>query len=339
MAEPLRPLLEVRDLVKHFPLRHGLLDAVLGRPAEAVRAVDGVTLAVPRGRTLGLVGESGCGKSTLGRLILRLHDADRGEVRYDGVDLLRLSDAALAPYRKRLQVVFQDPYSSLNPRQRVGRTLREVLDVHGIEPPAARGRRVERLLAQVGLSPADGHKYPGEFSGGQRQRVGIARALAVEPELLIADEPLSALDVSIQAQILQLLLHLRASLGLTMLFISHDLRVVRYLSDAVAVMYLGRIVEQAPTAELFARPRHPYTMALLAAVPEVGAARRDGVPIEGEPPSAVRIPAGCRFHPRCPFRVDRCLRESPDLREVAPGHAAACHRADEDLAAPPAQHP
>jgi oligopeptide/dipeptide ABC transporter ATP-binding protein len=339
MAEPLRPLqplLDVRDLVKHFPLRHGVLDAVLGRPAEAVRAVDGVTLAVPRGRTLGLVGESGCGKSTLGRLILRLHDPDRGEVRYDGVDLARLPDAALQPYRKRMQVVFQDPYASLNPRQRVGRTLREVLDVHGIEPPAARSRRVERLLAQVGLSAADGHKYPGEFSGGQRQRIGIARALAVEPELLIADEPLSALDVSIQAQILQLLLDLRASLGLTMLFISHDLRVVRYLSDEVAVMYLGRIVEQAPTAELFARPRHPYTMALLAAVPEVGGARRDLVPIEGEPPSAVRIPAGCRFHPRCPFRVDRCARESPELRALAPGHAAACHRADEPLGAPAA---
>jgi ABC-type dipeptide/oligopeptide/nickel transport system ATPase subunit len=219
--------------------------------------VDGVSFTLARGRTLGLVGESGCGKSTLGRCLLRLHDADRGAVLFDGVDLMKLTERELAPYRKRLQVVFQDPYASLNPRQRVDRMLQEVLDVHNIGAPSARRRRVDELLVQVGLSPADGHKYPGEFSGGQRQRVGIARALAVEPELLIADEPLSALDVSIQAQILQLLLDLRASLGLTMIFISHDLRVVRYLSDEVAVMYLGTIVERAPTAELFARPSTP----------------------------------------------------------------------------------
>jgi oligopeptide/dipeptide ABC transporter ATP-binding protein len=321
-------LLEVRDLVKHFPLPHTLLDAALRRPPEWVRAVDGVSFTLEQGKTLGLVGESGCGKSTLGRCILRLHDADRGEVRFAGVDLLRLSEDELVPYRKRLQVVFQDPYASLNPRQRVGRTLQEVLEVHGIEAPAGRRGRVERLLLQVGLSPADAHKYPGEFSGGQRQRIGIARALAVEPELLIADEPLSALDVSIQAQILQLLLDLRASLGLTMIFISHDLRVVRYLSDEVAVMYLGKIVERAPTAELFARPQHPYTVALLAAVPEVGGDRRAMVPIEGEPPSAVRIPPGCRFHPRCPWKVDRCLQESPELKELLPGHFAACHVAE-----------
>jgi peptide/nickel transport system ATP-binding protein len=326
------PLLEVRDLVKHFPLRHTLLDVARGRPAEAVRAVDGVSFTLERGRTLGLVGESGCGKSTLGRCILRLYDADRGEVRFDGVDLARLGEAELVPYRKRLQVVFQDPYASLNPRQRVGRTLAEVLEVHGMGNrggAAARGRRVDELLVQVGLSPADARKYPGEFSGGQRQRIGIARALAVEPELLIADEPLSALDVSIQAQILQLLLDLRASLGLTMIFISHDLRVVRYLSDEVAVMYLGKIVERAPTATLFAHPRHPYTAALLAAVPEVGGDRRDTVPIEGEPPSAVHIPAGCRFHPRCSWREERCLRESPELRELAPAHFAACHVAED----------
>ncbi len=334
-------LLDVRDLVKHFPLRHTLLDAALGRPPEAVQAVDGVSFTLERGRTLGLVGESGCGKSTLGRCILRLHDADRGEVRFGGVDLRGLREDELIPYRKRMQVVFQDPYASLNPRQRVGRTLREVLDVHGIDRPAERRRRVERLLVQVGLSPTDAHKYPGEFSGGQRQRVGIARALAVEPELLIADEPLSALDVSIQAQILQLLLDLRASLGLTMIFISHDLRVVRYLSDEVAVMYLGKIVERAPTAELFARPQHPYTMALLSAVPEVGGARREMMPIEGEPPSAVRVPPGCRFHPRCPWRVDRCLRQSPELKELLPGHSVACHVAEEHLAAAtlePAHH-
>jgi oligopeptide/dipeptide ABC transporter ATP-binding protein len=329
MAEP---LLEVRDLVKHFPLPHTVLDAALRRPAEKVRAVDGVSFTLERGKTLGLVGESGCGKSTLGRCILRLYDADQGEVRLDGIDLLQLREEALIPYRKRVQVVFQDPYSSLNPRQSVGTTLLEVLDVHRIGSPGERRSRVAHLLTQVGLRAADAHKYPGEFSGGQRQRIGIARALAVEPELLIADEPLSSLDVSIQAQILQLLLDLRASLGLTMIFISHDLRVVRYLSDEVAVMYLGKIVERAPTADLFARPQHPYTLALLSAVPEVGGERREAIPIEGEPPSAVRIPQGCRFHPRCPWKIDRCVREEPELKELLSQHFAACHVA-EDLQA------
>ncbi len=333
-AAPSRPLLEVRGLVKHFPLAHTLLDVLLRRTPEHVRAVDGVSFTLDRGRTLGLVGESGCGKSTLGRCLLRLHDADRGAVLFDDVDLMKLTESELAPYRKRIQVVFQDPYASLNPRQRVDRMLREVLDVHEIGPPSARPRRIDELLVQVGLSPADGHKYPGEFSGGQRQRVGIARALAVEPELLIADEPLSALDVSIQAQILQLLLDLRASLGLTMIFISHDLRVVRYLSDEVAVMYLGTIVEHAPTVELFARPQHPYTMALLSAVPEVGGVRREPAPIEGEPPSAVRIPSGCRFHPRCPIRVARCDAESPALAPLQPGHLVACHVAAERAGVP-----
>ncbi len=319
------PLLDVRGLVKHFPLPHTLLDVTLRRPPETVRAVDGVSFRLVRGKTLGLVGESGCGKSTLGRCILRLYDADRGEVRFNGVDLMRLKDDALIPYRRRMQVVFQDPYSSLNPRRTVESMLLEVLEVHQIGTAGERRRRVPHLLAQVGLRPSDGHKYPGEFSGGQRQRIGIARALAVEPELLIADEPLSALDVSIQAQILQLLLDLRASLDLTMIFISHDLRVVRYLSDEVAVMYLGKIVEWAPTADLFAKPLHPYTIALLSAVPEVGDARPEEIAIEGEPPSAVHIPQGCRFHPRCPWRVDRCLHESPELREMLPGHFAACH--------------
>jgi oligopeptide/dipeptide ABC transporter ATP-binding protein len=277
------------------------------------------------------VGESGCGKSTLGRCILRLYDADAGEVRYDGVDLMGLDDAGLAPYRKRMQVVFQDPYSSLNPRQNVGKMLLEVLEVHEIGTAAERHRRVIHLLTQVGLRPTDAHKYPGEFSGGQRQRLGIARALAVEPELLIADEPLSALDVSIQAQILQLLLDLRASLGLTMIFISHDLRVVRYLSDDVAVMYLGKIVERAPTADLFARPQHPYTLALLSAMPEVGGEPRETIAVEGEPPSAVRVPSGCRFHPRCPWKIDRCVEEEPQLKDLLPGHAVACHVAEERL--------
>jgi peptide/nickel transport system ATP-binding protein len=325
------PLLEVRDLFKHFALPHTIVDVALRRVPEHIRAVDGVSFTLARGRTLGLVGESGCGKSTLGRCLLRLHEADRGAVLFDGVDLMKLTERELVSYRKRIQVVFQDPYASLNPRQRVDRMLREVLDVHEIGAASERDRRVNELLVQVGLTPADRHKYPGEFSGGQRQRVGIARALAVEPELLIADEPLSALDVSIQAQILQLLLDLRASLGLTMIFISHDLRVVRYLSDEVAVMYLGTIVERAPTAELFARPQHPYTVALLSAVPEVGGPRREPTSIEGEPPSAVRVPSGCRFHPRCPSRVERCPLESPVLDELLPHHLVACHVAADRL--------
>ena len=270
MAEP---LLEVRDLVKHFPLRPTLLDLARRRPPAVVRAVDGVSFTLDRGRTLGLVGESGCGKSTLGRCILRLYDADRGEIRFDGVDLTRLGDDELIPSASgsrsssRIRIPRSIPGSAWGGRCRRCSRSTALGDGGG---PAGRDRRVAELLGQVGLSPADARKYPGEFSGGQRQRIGIARALAVEPELLIADEPLSALDVSIQAQILQLLLALRASLGLTMIFISHDLRVVRYLSDEVAVMYLGKIVERAPAATLFAHPRHPYTAALLSAVPEVG---------------------------------------------------------------------
>jgi oligopeptide/dipeptide ABC transporter ATP-binding protein len=321
------PLLSVRNLVKHFPLPRNPLDVARRRPPESVHAVDGVSFDVPRGRTLGLVGESGCGKSTLGRCVLRLYRPDAGEIWFEDVDLARLDEHRLLPYRKRMQVVLQDPYSSLDPRQSVGSALLEVLGVHAIGTPADRPERVARLLAQVGLRPADARKHPGEFSGGQRQRIGIARALAVGPELLVADEPVSALDVSIQAQILDLLLALRDSLGLTMIFISHDLRVVRYLSDDVAVMYLGTIVEHAPVAELFARPRHPYTLALLSAIPEVGDSQQAAVEIQGEPSSAVHVPGGCRFHPRCPWKVERCVREVPQLRELAPGHQVACHEA------------
>ena len=321
------PLLSVLDLIKHFPLPRAPLDLVLGRPPERVHAVDGVSFALDRGRTLGLVGESGCGKSTLGRCVLRLYRPDAGQMWFDGVDLAPLGDRELLPFRKRIQVVLQDPYSSLDPRQTVGSALLEVLAVHAIGAPQERPERVARLLAQVGLRPTDARKYPGEFSGGQRQRIGIARALAVGPELLVADEPVSALDVSIQAQILALMLELRGSLGLTMIFISHDLRVVRYLSDEVAVMYLGRIVEHSPARELFARPRHPYTLALLSAIPEVSGRAGPAVEILGEPTSAVRLPRGCRFHPRCPWKVERCLTESPELRELAPGHRVACHEA------------
>ena len=332
---PAAPLLRVRDLVKHFPLPRSVVDVVAGRPPEAVRAVDGVSFDLARGTTLGLVGESGCGKSTLGRCLLRLYQPDSGAVWYGDTDLTRLDEHGLAPFRRRMQVVLQDPYSSLDPRQSVGSALTEILTVHRVGAPGDRPSRVAALLALVGLGAADAHKYPGEFSGGQRQRISIARALAVGPELLVADEPVSALDVSIQAQILQLLLELRTSLGLTMIFISHDLRVVRYLSDQVAVMYLGKIVEQAPAAALFARPLHPYTLALLSAIPEVEAPSRRTIEIEGEPPSAVHVPEGCRFHPRCPWRTERCLREAPALRALESGHLVACHEAERHAEAAP----
>jgi oligopeptide/dipeptide ABC transporter ATP-binding protein len=327
---PATPLLEVVDLVKHFEAKRTVLDLIQRKPPRYLKAVDGVSFAVPKGQTLGLVGESGCGKSTLGRALVGLWRPDSGQVLYEGLDIAGLSDEARKPFARKMQMVFQDPFSSLNPRLRVAAAMREVLDVHGLHAPAERRAKVEEILRSVGLSADDGQKYPGEFSGGQRQRIGIARALAVGPQLLVADEPVSALDVSIQAQILTLLLGLRESLHLTMLFISHDLRVVRYLSDAVAVMYLGQIVEHAPTRELFRRPMHPYTRGLLGAVPEVGAhPRRETIQLEGELPSAINVPRGCRFHPRCPYKVARCMEEMPVVRELSIGHRVACHLAEE----------
>jgi peptide/nickel transport system ATP-binding protein len=320
-------LIRVRALSKSFELPHPLIDRLRGRPRPRIHAVTGVSLTLRRGQTLGLVGESGCGKSTLARCVVGLLRAEQGQILYDGTDLAALDDAGWLPYRRRLQMVFQDPFSSLNPRQRVGDALAEVLTVHGLVPPERRGARVDELLRQVGLTPADAAKFPGEFSGGQRQRIAIARALAVGPELLVADEPLSALDVSIQAQILRLLLDLRDRLGLTMLFVSHDLRTVRYVSDGVAVMYLGRVVEQGPAATVFERPRHPYTQALLASVPGGGAADAG---LSGELPSAIDPPRGCPFHTRCPYRMARCIDEVPLLRDLGGGQAAACHLLDRD---------
>lgn len=328
--KPTPALIAAVDLVKHFATKRTIWDGLTRRPQRWVKAVDGVSLSVHRGQTLGLVGESGCGKSTLGRSIVGLWEPDAGEVQYGGRTISRLSEAERIPYTRRMQMIFQDPYSSLNPRLRVADALTEVLSVHGIGEPASRAERAAELLIQVGLSPEDGARFPGEFSGGQRQRVGIARALAVSPELLVADEPVSALDVSIQAQILKLLLDLRERFHLTMIFISHDLRVVRYLSDGVAVMYLGKIVEEAATRELFRRPIHPYTRGLLGAVPEVGVhRRREVIRLEGELPSAINVPVGCRFHPRCPFRVAQCTQEVPVLREMEGGHWVACHLAEE----------
>jgi oligopeptide/dipeptide ABC transporter ATP-binding protein len=317
------PILAARGLRKFFPVGARLL----GRP-RYVRAVDGVDLEVARGGTLGLVGESGCGKSTLARLVLRLIEPDAGEVRFDGEDVLAARRARLRALRRRMQVIFQDPYASLNPRMTVGETIGEGLRIHRIGSAAEREARVAELLETVGLRAEHASRYPHEFSGGQRQRVGIARALALSPDLIVADEPVSSLDVSIQAQILNLLVELRERFGIAYLFISHDLRVVRFLSERVAVMYLGRVVEEAPAERLYARPQHPYTEALLSAVPvpEPGR-RRSRIVLRGDVPSPIAPPPGCPFHPRCPKAIPRCSSETPALRGVGPEHRSACHLA------------
>jgi oligopeptide/dipeptide ABC transporter ATP-binding protein len=323
------PLLEVRDLVKHYPVSRTLIDAMRRTPHRLVRAVDGVTFSIARGQTLGLVGESGCGKTTTGRCVLFLQHPTSGEVLVSGERIDAEDDAAMRRRRRQLQIVFQDPNSSLNPRMTIGQTLGEALTFHKMVDHQDRGTAVAELLETVGLNSAHVGRYPNELSGGQRQRVGIARALAVNPELVVADEPVSALDVSVQAQILQLLERLRDQRGLAYLFISHDLGVVRHISDEVAVMYLGVIVERAPTAALFAQPLHPYTQALLAAAPVANPRlRRDRAPIPGDPPSPIAPPSGCRFRTRCPFATERCAVEVPPLRQLAPDHWVACHFAE-----------
>ncbi|HKX02966.1 MAG TPA: oligopeptide/dipeptide ABC transporter ATP-binding protein [Methylomirabilota bacterium] len=325
MSTP-EPILRVENLVKHFEVGGGLFG---GRPA-VVKAVDGVSFEIGRGETLGLVGESGCGKTTTGRCILRLEPPTGGRVIFEGRDLSTLSDAELRGMRRRMQVIFQDPYSSLNPRMTVGQIIAEPLAVHRIVPDrAARAARVQDLLRHAGLLPAMARRYPHELSGGQRQRVGIARALAMEPSLIICDEPVSALDVSIQAQIINLLEELQAEFGLTYLFVAHDLSVVRHISDRVAVMYLGKIVEITDRKSLYEDPLHPYTKALLSAVPipdPVVEARREHVVLGGEVPSPLSPPSGCVFHPRCPIAVAECRTTVPELRQIRPGHRAACIR-------------
>ena len=311
-------LLEVRNLVKHFPVGKG-----------AVRAVDDVSFTLRRGETLGLVGESGCGKTTTGRCVLRLEKPTSGQILFEGIDLATLSDDALRKTRRRMQVIFQDPYSSLNPRMTIGQILAEPLKVHRIVPDAAkREARVRELLEQVGLLAQHARRYPHQLSGGQRQRVGIARALAMEPSLIVCDEPVSALDVSIQAQIINLLEDLQQRLGLTYLFIAHDLSVVRHISDRVVVMYLGKVVEVADRQALYEDPLHPYTRALLSAVPipdPALEARREHTVLRGEVPSPLKPPPGCVFHPRCPRAQERCRIEVPQLREIKPTHRGACH--------------
>jgi oligopeptide transport system ATP-binding protein len=320
-------ILEVRNLVKHFQVATGFFGSKTG----IVRAVDGVSFSIRRGETLGLVGESGCGKTTTGRCILQLERPTSGQVIFEGQDLTALGPAELRRVRRQIQVIFQDPYSSLNPRMTVGQIIAEPMAVHGLVPEAARRRaRVRELLSRVGLLPAHADRYPHELSGGQRQRVGVARALAMEPSLIVCDEPVSALDVSIQAQIINLLEDLQGEFGLTYLFVAHDLAVVRHISDRVAVMYLGKIVEISDRQALYEDPRHPYTRALLSAVPipdPALEATREHVVLRGEVPSPLNPPSGCVFHPRCPIAVDRCSVEVPPLRELRPGHEGACHLA------------
>ena len=318
-------LVEVEGLKKHFAIRKGVLSRVVG----SVRAVDDVTFDIRRGEVLGLVGESGSGKSTVARLLLRLIEPTAGRVSFEGNDLLSLGPEALRSLRRRMQIVFQDPFASLNPRMSVGTIVGEAFDIHGLAKGAVRAEAVANLLKQVGL-PADAmSRHPHEFSGGQRQRIGIARALAAGPSFLIADEPVAALDVSIQAQVLNLLQDLQEQLQLTILFISHDLSVVELIADRVVVMYLGRIMEMAPSRELYRSPRHPYTRALLSAVPDaVPGSTRERIILKGDVPSPLKPPSGCVFRTRCPFAVQACAEILPVLTEVAPGHAKACIRDD-----------
>jgi len=317
-------VLSVRGLTKHFPVRRGLMRRQIG----LVRAVDAVHIEVAPRETFGLVGESGCGKSTTARLISRLLEPTSGQVWFDGRELTALSNRRMRPLRREIAMIFQDPYSSLNPRHTVGTIVGTPLRVSGSRPPQGRRAAVRELLELVGLNPEHYNRYPHEFSGGQRQRIGIARALALRPKLVVADEPVAALDVSIQAQVLNLLSDLQAELGLAYVLIAHDLAVVRHMCDRIGVMYLGRLVEVGPAAQVYARPRHPYTVALLSAAPQPDPARRGGrhrVPLTGEPPSPLAPPPGCPFHPRCPHAEQICRSLRPELVADAGGHAAACH--------------
>ena len=317
------PLVEVQSVKKYFPIRKGLLQREVAR----VHAVDDVTFAVHEGETLGLVGESGCGKSTLGRTIVRLLEPTDGKVIFEGRDISSLGARSLRPLRRRMQMVFQDPYASLNPRKRVGSIIGTPMKIHGV-PKSERRKRVQELLETVGLSPEHYNRFPHEFSGGQRQRIGVARALALRPKLIVADEPVSALDVSIQSQMLNLLDDLQRELALTYIFIAHDLGVVRHVSNRIAVMYLGKLVELSPAEELYERPIMPYTEALLSAVPIPDpdlSAKRERIVLQGDVPSPINPPSGCRFHPRCRYMTDICREVEPPLTDYGNGHLAACH--------------
>jgi peptide/nickel transport system ATP-binding protein len=322
---PAQPILELRDLRMHFPVHEG----VFNRTAKYCKAVDGVSLALQAGETLGLVGESGCGKSTLGKCIVRLNQPTSGEILYEGTDLAPLNRKALKPFRRDLQMVFQDPVESLNARHTIGETLTEPFIIHGIGDPASRRASVSALLDRVGLPANAADRYPFEFSGGQRQRIGLARAIALNPRVLVCDEPVSALDVSIQSQVLNLFLELQREMGLSYLFIAHNLAVVKHVSDRIAIMYLGRVVELAPADEIYRAPRHPYTRALISAIPQPEARRKsERIIMEGDVPSPIDPPSGCPFHPRCPHATDKCRTEVPALRKAPgaiDGHTVSCH--------------
>jgi peptide/nickel transport system ATP-binding protein len=318
-------ILECENLKTYFPVQGG----IFGRRVGDVRAVDGVSLKVHKGETLGLVGESGCGKSTLGRTLLKLYDPTDGIIRFRGEDITHYGPAKMRPFRRKLQMIFQDPYASLNPRMTIGSIVGEAMAIHNLADGKARKTRVMELLEKVGLRPEAYDRYPHEFSGGQRQRIGIARALAVSPEIIIADEPVSALDVSIQAQVINLLKDLQEEFQLTYIFIAHDLKVVEYFSDRVAVMYLGKVVEEAESAELYRNPKHPYTQALLSAVPiPVPRAKKERIVLQGDVPSPMNPPPGCHFHPRCREVMDRCRVEAPGQYPVGEGHLSACFLSD-----------
>ena len=315
-------LLEVKNLVKYFPVRGG----VFSRVRNYVKAVDGISFAVKPGETLGLVGESGCGKSTAGRSILRLIEPTSGEINFEGENIIELSNEELRKRRRQMQIIFQDPYASLNPRMTIGSIVGEPLTIHNVAKGQERKDRVEQLLHRVGLRPEHIRRYPHEFSGGQRQRIGLARALALNPKLIIGDEPVSALDVSIQAQVINLLEDLQKDLGIAYVMIAHDLAVVQHVSDRIAVMYLGKIVELAEADELVSSPKHPYTEALLSAVPVPDpTVKTERILLKGDVPSPVNPPSGCRFHTRCPYKEDICEQEDPPMLEMSPAHTVACH--------------
>jgi len=321
-------LLEVKNLKKYFPITHGLF----GNKKKYVKAVDDITFSINRGETLGLVGESGCGKSTTGRTLIRLYDVTGGEVIYDGTDISHLNENEMRPFRKKIQMIFQDPYASLNTRMTVGDIIGEPLDIHGLATGEERQKIIWDLLERVGLNKDHANRYPHEFSGGQRQRIGIARALAVSPEFIICDEPISALDVSIQAQVVNMLQDLQEELGLTYLFIAHDLSMVKYISDRIGVMYLGKLVEVADADKLYEDPEHPYSQALLSAIPIPDPdimKTSERIILEGDVPSPLNPPSGCRFRTRCRYAFDRCASEEPLLRDIGEGHMVACHLMDE----------
>lgn len=318
----MKELLKVNGLKKYFPITSG----ILSRVSNYVKAVDGIDLTIGRGETVGLVGESGCGKTTLGKTIIKLHEPTEGEIIFEDRDITNLSTSSMRPVRKRMQIVFQDPYGSLNPRMKVEDIVSEGLVIHGVSSSAERKEAVRETMRTVGLREDALSRYPHEFSGGQRQRIAIARAIALRPDFIVCDEPISALDVSVQAQIINLFIELQEKFGLTYLFISHDLRVVKHISDRVAVMYLGKIIELAASKELYKNPLHPYTKILISSVPVADPTRkREAAVLKGDVPSPINPPSGCAFHPRCPIAVEKCSREEPGLRDVGGGHMVACH--------------